>query len=92
MIFIVLLLVLFFLRMALRMVGSVLLVALVLVVLVDESRIHPELGKMLWAAVAEVTEKVAEWSRAEAGSLNQIQTFPSKTPATRFDSTGAGYY
>ena len=103
MIFVTSLLGILFFRFVFGMIRGLLLVSLVLWILIDESRIHPQFGKMFWESVTTTAEKVADFGRdqqrrniSEAGfsggcSIDQGGTVRHPA-APRYDKAGDGYW
>src|SRR6202521_5201787 len=103
MIFVISLLGILFFRFVFGMIRSLILVSLLLWLLVDESRIHPQFGEMLLQSVTTAAEKVAYFGRdqqrrnsGEAGfgvrySIEQDDT-THRRPVSPYDKAGVGYW
>jgi hypothetical protein len=76
MIFVISLLGILFFRFVFGMIRNLILVSLVLWLLVDESRIHPQFGEMFWQSVTTAGEKLADLGRDQIKSItvaNNVQ-------------------
>jgi hypothetical protein len=90
-------------RFVFGMIRSLILVSLVLWLLVDESRIHPQFGEMFWQSVTTAAEKVADFGRdqqrrksSETGfgvgySIDQDDT-AHRRAGSPYDKAGVGYW
>jgi hypothetical protein len=103
MIFVISLLGILFFRFVFGMIRNLILVSLVLWLLVDESRIHPQFGEMFWQSVTTAAEKLADLGRDQqrrnisaAGSgvgysIDQDDT-SHRRPVSPYDQAGIGYW
>jgi hypothetical protein len=103
MILVISLLGILFFRFVFGMIRSLLLVSLVLWLLLDESRIHPQFGEMFWQSVTTAAERLADFGRAQqrqnsstAGSgvgysIDQDNTAHRRT-LSPYDQAGVGYW
>ena len=103
MILVISLLGILFFRFVFGMIRNLILVSLVLWLLVDESRIHPQFGEMFWQSVTTAAEKVADFGRdqqrrksSETGfgvgySIDQDDT-AHRRPVSLYDKAGVGYW
>jgi hypothetical protein len=103
MIFVISLLGILFFRFVFGIIRGLLLIFLFVWLLVDESRIHPQFGKMFWESVTATAQKVADfgrdqqlWNSNEAGCSiryenDQTHAAPRPLPDRAYDRLGAGY-
>ena len=95
MIFVASLLGILFFRFLFGIVRTLLLVFLVCWVLIDESRIHPQFGKMFWESVSATAQCVADFGREQQNSVRYSgdRSYATRRPFAEpaYDRAGAGY-